>query len=811
MDEIRQALRRLRARPVATLASIVTLGCAIAASATAWSIVSGVMLRPVPARDAGRLVVLGYPQQFGPAAGSVYDGVIYPTLPAVRDSGIFQQVSGQWATPLKLTVDAGAGLARLEVGFIDRELPSLLGVPIRLGRAFTAGDDRQGAAPVALLSDRYWRDSLGGNSAVIGRTIRVGGKPVVVVGVLGHRFLGTHLANSFDVFLPLRQIAAFGSPYNNYFADPNHDSSPWAGLTVIGRLRPGQSRSEVLQRLRALPAIGARRDRLAFLSLETAALPVAARGSMKEFTTLLGATVGCLLLVGCSAVGILLLTRTEARRPELATCLALGASRARLAAGIVWEGIILSAAGTAVAIPTASWLMHALTAFQLPGGIDISRLNLSMDARAVFSAAGAAVVAMLLISGTAVGVGLTAKLADTLRSRGGTTPALKGMRRSLLVTAQVALAVVLTIGTGLFARSLIASQRLNSGIEADRVVTAYVSRDTGGRPSPDDPSFFARLEQRLSIDPAFASVAYTVSRGSMQGSLTIDGISRPLPSQVSFDAIDTNYLRTLGVRVIEGRGFMPAEADATNVAIISSSFARFIGTGRSALGHRVMLPWREMDKPAAVVTVVGVVPDIVLDVSALQPLAVYLPLPASAPDPARTITVRVASTSEAGKRAIAAAVKETDPAIVPLEMSTISESIAEQMAPQQFGIVIVGGLAILAVLLTAVTAYVLADALVGLRRREMGIRAALGATRSRIAGIVLYENARLVLSGVFCGFAVVWLASRAIRSLLFEVQPLDGATLAIAGSAVAIVAGLVSLRPALRAASVDIAQDLRHE
>jgi predicted permease len=818
MDEVRLAVRRVRLRRAATLASIATLACAIAASATAWSVVSAVLLRPVPVRDPGRLVVLGYPLKYGPAAGAVQDGVVYPMFQAIRDADVFQEVSAQWASALTLNVDGGAGASRASVGFIDRDWLSVLGVPVPLGRPFVDADDRRGATPVALITDRYWRGTLDADPHVIGRSIRIGDNPVTVVGVLPRGFLGTHLADAPDVFLPLQTIAVFGSPLTNYFADPAHPSSPTAGVSVVGRMRPGQTAAEVSRRLNTLPAIASHHDELALLPIETAALPPVSRSSLRRFTMLLGATVACLLLIGCSAVGTLLLTRTEARREEFATCIALGASRMRLAWGVALEGLLLSAAGATLAIPVAAWLMRGLSAFQLPGHIDISRLSLSLDWRTVASAGVAAMFATALVALIAAGAGFTGSFAQALRSRGGTTPVVRRGSRSLLVTVQVALALVLTVGAGLFARSLNASLRLNSGIDADTLVTAYVSLNTRGHASPENAAFFAAVEQRLTTDPAVASVACTASRGSMLGSLTIDGISRPLPSAVTFDEVGWRYFSTMGLAVSEGRGFATADAsEAANTVIVSESFAKFIGAGRSALGHRITLFWSEGDNPPAVVTVIGVVPDVVLDVNAAQPLAAYLPLPAAAPDPGRTIVVRAASSAgprfsaDAAKRAIAAALKTVNPTIVPLSMSTISERISRQMTSQQFGLVIVGGLALLAVLLTAVTASVLADSLVGLRRREMGIRAALGATASQLAGIVLYENARLVSAGVVCGFAVVWLASRSVRALLFQVQPLDPATLALAAYAIGLIAALVSLKPALRAARADVAQDLRQE
>jgi predicted permease len=812
MNELRFALRRLAARPAACTASIAALAMGIAAAAVAWSLISAAILHPLPVRDPDRLVVVGQRMDIGPMAGMTFDGILYPRFAVIRDADVFEEVTAQWDSPVTVVVEAGGQTTKVSAGFVAPGFFSVLGVQVPLGRQFAGADDVRGGALAAIVTDRFWRRTLDGDAAAVGRTIRIAGKPATIVGVLPHGFRGLHLGDEPDLYVPLQTIADIGSPYTNYLADPRHQSSPTAGLAVIGRLHPGESRDEALARIRSLSSFTAHEvKRLGLTPIDTAALPPAARGSLPQFTILLASTVGLLLLIGCAAVGTLLLVRTEARAEEFAMCLALGASRSRLARGVGLEGLLLAGAGAVLALPAAAWLMDGIRSFQLPGHIDVSRLDLAVDATVVLVCAVAAVVATLVVTLIASAFGFTANLGDALRSRSATRPA-RRWPRTVLVAGQTAFALVLVVGAGLFARSLAAALRLNPNVDAAHVLTTFVMLDVYGRPGARDRAFFDELRQRLARDPSIASVAFGVSRGSMLGRLTVDGATRQYPSSVTFDGVDEGYFRTLGLPLLEGRDFKAADQPgAPMVAIVSRSFARLIAPGRSALGHRLTMPWREADRPANVVEIVGVVPDVVDKVTATEPLAVYLPMTQLDPGGSRDITVRAAGDVEAARRAILSAVKSIDASVVPPPPMTIEEGIARQMNAQRFAVVVLGAFAALALLLTALGTYVLAESMTSSRLREMGIRSAMGATGGQLAGLVLSETGRLAGIGVVCGVGLAWVASGAIRALLFRVQPLDPTTLGAAAALIFGVAAVVTIRPALRAARVDVALLLRRE
>jgi len=812
MDELRFAVRRLKARPAASLVSAATLGFAIGAGAAAWSLISAALLHPLPVRDPDRLAVVGQKIEFGAGAGLLSGGVVYPNFQAIAQSGIFEAAAARWTPPLTLTAQHDGAPVRLSAGFVTPNFFSTLGVAVTRGREFAATDDRRGAAPVAILTNRYWQEAFADDPAVLGRTMRIGERTVTIIGILQPGFRGVSLADEPDLFLPLQVIADIGGPFTNYLADPNHQSSPTAGIAVIGRLRPGETRDHALARVRRLPELTASQaDRLGLMGIDTAALPLLARRSLPQFTVLLASTVGMLLLIGCTTVGTLLLMRTEARREEFAMCMALGASRWTLARGIGLEGLLLAGAGAVLAVPAASWLMSGLRVFQLPGRVNVSRLDLAVDGRVILVCAGAALASTLIVTLLAIVFGFTANVADALRSRSATRM-VRRWPRTLLVSAQIAVTVLLVTGAGLFVRSLIAALQVNSNLPASRLLTTYVTLDAFGRSSPRDTALFDALLARLNRDPALASVAYSVSRGSMLGKLTVDGVTRQYPSAVTFDGVDERYFQTLQIGLLDGRQFAAADkTGAPPVAIVSKSFADLIAPGTSALGHRITMMSHRPGYPPDVVEIVGVVPDVVDNVNALEPIAVYLPIAQLTTGASRTITVRAAGDVDAARRTLLIAVRDMDPSLLPRTPATIQETILRQMNAQQFGAVVLGGLAALAVVLTALGTYVLAESMTSSRLREMGIRASLGATRVQLAGLVLQESGQLATIGIVCGLCVAWLGSDAIRTLLFRVQPVDPITLGATAALIFVVATLVSVRPALRAARVDVAQLLRQD
>ena len=817
-DDLRFAVRRLAKQPGATLASIVTLACAIGAAVAASSLLSAVLLHPLPVTDPDRLVVVGARQVStrGPAStsGMLRNEHIYPVYPSVVSSRIFAQVAagGSWTS---LVTTAGTSSPR-PIFYVSYDFFDTIGVHVRAGREFAPDDDQPGAPPLTILPDRFWKQGLNANPDVLGQRILVAGKSVVIIGIAPLGFRGLNLAEAPDLYMPLHIVADIVGPGVNWFASTDTRTSPTAWIRVIGRMQPGMDAAGTTARLASLsPGPGIDGRVFGVTGVNTAALAEGARPDMKQFARLLATTVGLLLVSGCLTIGMLLLLRTEARRDEFAMCLALGATRARLAMGIVLEGALLSGAGAALALPVSWWLLAGIRAFQLPGGIDIGLLEIPIDARLLGVGVAAAMAATLVIALVAGVFGFSANVAGALRARAGATPRISRRRtRAALIVVEVAVALVLLVGAGLFIRSLTAALSLNPGYETSRIATAGVSLAPYGYTADRARTFFDDLRERLSHTPAIRAAAMMRSSGGMGGggNLVIDDEARPVPSFVAFNQIDERYFSTIGLSIVAGRDFTSEDRPGTpRVAIVSRSLGRFLAQGANPIGHRIKDYSNRPGQPPDQIEVVGVVPDIITNVASLEPLVLYMPI-AQLPDaPYRTVVVRAAGDTSVTVRDAVAAIKSMEPAMALPEFTTIDQRLAKQMSSQQFGATVLGALGAIAALLTLFGIYVLAESMSAFRRREMGVRAALGATRPQLSALVLMETTKLIVAGLGIGLLLAWLGTSLIRSFLFGIQPLDPTTLLVVAMAMLTLSLAVSLRPALRAGRVDLARVLREE
>lgn len=814
LDEIRLAVRRLRKRPAASLASIVTLACGIGASAATYSLISSVLLRPLPVAEPDRLVEVGsiYMTRGGTVA-RIATGQGYPVFVGLRDSGAFAQVAAG-GQETRLVIEGGQAQQR-NIYFASWNFFDVLGARMALGPGFAATHDRRDVPLATVVSHRYWQRVLNADAAVIGRTITIANVPATIVGVASERFRGLNLATAPDLYLPLETIRAVSNPNLNYFGEPVQGgmSSPFFWLTVVGRLSPGATPAGTLAHVNALPAAVKGEARLVLTPLNTAAIPEGARVGMAQFARLLSATVVLLLLIAGLTVGMLLLIRTEARQNEFGMCLALGASRGRLAAGVAIEGALLALAGAAAAGPVAWSLFRGLGAFQLPGRVDIELLDLRLDMPVFLAATGGAVAVTVLIGIVAAVFGFTASVADVLRARPGS--ALHPSRRrtrSILVAAQVAITLVLLAGAGLFTRSLIAALQLNPGFDPGRVVTGSIELTAYGYTTPRATAFFEDVLDRLGHNPATTAVALMRMRFSMGGQMTIDGQRRRPPSTVTGIAVDARYFRTMGMRILAGRDFSPVDTPGSPlVIVVSESFGRWIANGGDPVGHAVTEVTGRAGQPFPVAEVIGVVSDVVTNVAALEPLAIYYSIAQQPLSRNGTLVMRAASDADVAAREARNAIRAVDPGVTPPLMTTLQEQIGRQMRPQRFGALVLGVLGGIAALLTILGAYMLAESMADMRRREMGIRAALGATRSTLGRLLLLQTARLVGVGLLIGLGMAWLGASTIRAFLFQVQPFDPTTLVGVSATILGLALVVSLGPALAATRQDLARVLREE
>ncbi len=704
MDELRLAFRRLAKRPAAVIASVVVLAGSMGAAASAWSLLSTVLLHPLPIPDADHLVVVGVTTT-GPKGPLMNTGFTYPMLPAVRDSGAFATVTFGGTVPAQVTT-AGDTRSR-SIFFVTSNFFETIGLPVRLGRDFAGADDQRGVAPVAILSDRLWRTSLAADPDIVGKTIGVDRHPVRVIGVAARGFAGMSVTSPADVFLPLHTIGDAIGTQSNPFAESTIRNSPTAWVSAFGRLGATDRAEVVAAKLAAvLPNMSGRPVTLVPVQLN--ALAETARAPMQQFGRLLASTIGLLLLVGALTVGMLLLLRTEARQDEFAMCLALGASRGRLIAGIAVEGALLATAGATLALPFAEACFGALESLRLPGGVSVATLSLSLDWRVLVAVLAIATIATLVITMVSGVFGFRATVANVLRTRAGSTPRVTRRRtRAVLVACQVAATLVLVTGAGLFARSLAAALRLNPGFDASRLVTADVQlwqyRFTPDLVKP----FFANLRDRLEANPAIRS-ASIISAGlgmTTSGFLVVDGIERHFPSFVAETGVDDRYFRTVGLPILRGRDFTAQDDErAPLVTIVSESFGRMLANGGHPVGMHIRSFHGRAGQPLPMIEVIGVVPDVVTDVNRSQPLAMYMSLPQTVLFSSRTLLIRPATSVSEAERETLAMLKAADPSLDPAPIATplmtLDEKILSTMTPQRFGVVVLGALGSIALVLT---------------------------------------------------------------------------------------------------------------
>ena len=660
--------------------------------------------------------------------------------------------------------------------------------------------------------DRYWRQEFAGNPAVVGMSIAVAGKPVTIVGVAARRFRGLDLSAAPDLYLPLHTIADVVSTSTNYFAAASHASAPTAGLRIIGRLRADDRPALVAGRLSAtLGSASPNASRLELTSINAAAVPAAARSGMVRFAQLLSATMALLMLVGCGTVGLLLLLRTETRVSEFATCLALGAPAWQLVGSIALEGVWLTIAGTSLAIPVSWWMLLGLRSFQLPGNVNIALLHLAIDGRVAFAFVGSAVVSVVVIAAVTGVFSVPPRLARSALSPAGSSGRVTRPRvHALLVVGQVAVSLVLLAGSTLLVRSLQAALSLNPGVGMNRILVGSVSLVPSAYPAARATQFFDELRERLRINPAIEAVAYGVEQGGMgpMGKLTVEGEPRGFPTLVEFRAVDATYFRTVGISTLAGRDFSARDSAAgPRVALVSESFARQLAGGSAAIGRRLTMPSRA--KTPVIVTIVGVVSDLVTDVSVLEPLVLYLPATQREVGGSRLIAIRARDGAATARRELLATIKQLDSDIVPGPFRTLSEGIERQMGPQRLGAAVLGALGGVAFLLTILGTYVLSESVFSRRMHELAIKSALGASGWQLAAQLLTDTSRLVGAGLLTGLVIVWLGSSTITAFLFQIEPMDLATITSLAATIYSVTLAVTLRPALRAARLDVARILR--
>ncbi len=808
----RYGARLLRRSPVFACAAVVSLALGIGANTAIFSLMDLVMLRMMPVREPEGLVQF---QKHHPTYGR--GAISYP---------LFQQFQRELQSFEGLL--AHASLGRREISFggqveeADLELVSgsyhsVLGIRAWAGRTFAAEvDGAPGGSPVAVISHGYWKRRFGADPLAVGRTFQLNRTVFTIIGVTPPEFFGVFVGRAPEITLPLSMdgVARGGQ---SWLVKPDFN---W--LSVMGRLGTGRSLAQARAEVKAMfsriaAAQAARNDKAlhkqAALGQRMELEPAGngfdqLRHRFSEPLAILMGVVALVLLIACANLANLLLAKSAARQREIAVRLALGAGRGRILRQLLTEGLLLSVAGGACGLLLAAWLGNGLVTMMSNGGPRMA-LEVRPDARVLAFAAGISLLACLLFS--------LAPAIQATRSR--LQPALAETRSGrwrlgkALIVAQVAISLLLLIGAGLFGRSLLNMYSVDAGFERRGVLLFSVSTAKAGYQGSRLRDIQARILAELETLPGVTSASLTLlpplSGGGWDSNVYVEGYTHAPDEDdmVHLNAAGPRFFRTLGTPVLLGREFGERDtAAAPKVAVVNQTFARYYFNGRSPIGKWISLEGPGRDP----IRIVGVVKNVKYrDLRQDVPRTIYFAaLQSSAGPDWHSFVVRAARPAEM-PGAIQAALQRIDRALRITDPRTLEEHVARTILLERMLATLAGFFGALALLVACVGIYGVMAFQVARRRKELGIRLALGAGSPRVVGMILTQTARLAGVGCAIGAAGALLLTRVAEKTLFGIQPADPATFALAAGTLTAAAIAAAYLPGRSVARQNPVETLR--
>jgi putative ABC transport system permease protein len=807
------AVRGLRRSPGFAFLAILTLALGIGANTAIFSVVHGAVLKPLPYPDPDRLVYIT--SQF-PRLGFEQFWISTPEFVEFRDNNkAFSSVGAYSAGAVNLGLDRPI---RPVSAVITDDLFHALGIRPLRGRGFTRADMAPGAPDVAILSYELWQSAFGGHETALGQVVPVDGVRTQIVGVMPP---GMDVHDSkIEVWLPLTIDPA---------RLPNQRGSHF--LYLVGRLKPGVSlegaRADLERMLVRWPSNGGpphvpntTTHRIRFDPLKEDMV-----GGVRTAAWVLQAAVGFVLLIACANLASLILARAEARNRELAVRAALGAGRGRLLRQFMLEGLVLALAGASAGILLAQVGLDALLQVNpgIPGTADIS-----VDPVVLLFTLGVAVVTGIVFGLVPLFRMSDHDLHEMLKESAARTTASRGRARtrSVLVVAEVALAVVLVVGAGLMLRTFGNLLDVDAGFDRSQMVTFRVVLPGSTYKPGDRPAFFDRLIARLRESPGVRSASAMSGLPPLRDVNANDtdfeditptemGDSRgPIENVDYWQSVTVDYTRTMGIPAVEGRSFERTDIEGAPVVMVNETLARTFFPGRSAVGRRLKpgfgdkLPW---------FTIVGVLKDVKqkgVDAKTgteLYLLAEQLPRTVQYGIAEMNVVVRTSLPLPTLASTVQGIVQSMDRSLPVVGLRTMDEVFTETVSRPRFLALLLVIFAGIALTLAAVGSYGVLSWLVTERRSEIGVRMAVGADRGSVLRMILRQGLTLTGIGIVIGLLAALALTRLLASLLFGVHPTDPATL-LSGVVFMSVVGLAAcLVPALRATRVDPIVVLRAE
>jgi putative ABC transport system permease protein len=832
LQDLRYAGRMFVQNRAFTLVAILSLALGIGANTALFQVLDAVRLRSLPIPNPQKLLEVQISSMEG-ARGNFntwHASVTNPIWEAIRDRQ--QAFSGVFAWGSEGFNLATGGPVRMIPGmWVSGSAFDVLGVRASIGRLLTQADDQRGCAtPGAVISHAFWQREFGGSASAIGRTLRLNGHAVEIVGVTEPRFFGLEVGRSFDVAVPICAEPVIDGGGNGR---GRLDSGTQWWLAVMGRVKPGSTRHDATAHLRAIsgplfrttlppnyPSVSVDK----YLAFQLEAVPADSgisrlRENYEGPLWLLLGTAALVLLIACANLANLLLARASAREREIGVRLSLGAGRARIIRQLLTESLLLATLGAVLGIALAGVLSRSLVVFLNQEGDSIV-LDLALDWRVLGFTVALAVLTCLLFGLAPALRGTRLDAASIMKgsTRGFTAGRERATARRALVVAQVALSLVLLIGALLFVRSLRNLQLVDPGFRSSGVVVASLDLRRLLLPPAARTQYKTELLQRLRSVPGIqvaAGVDVVPVSGSSWSNVVwlADDVERRRQVDAALNSITSRYFQTLGIPLLAGRDFdeLRDTASSLDVAIVNEAFARATLAGRNPVGATLVVE-RTPNSPEQSFRIVGLVKDAkYADLREEIGPQVFL---AASQDRRSGNGLRVVARSGLDPSTVTASLAREVASVSPdisLTFALLPAQIERTLVRERLMATLSGFFGALAAILATVGLYGVVAYAVARRTNEIGVRMALGASRHDVAGLILREAAVLLVFGVEAGLALALTLTRLTRTLLFGLQPHDPATLATAVAALAVITFCASYVPTRRAMNIEPTVALRTE
>lgn len=822
-------LRALGRSPLFTAVCVLSLALGIGANSAIFSLIDQVLLRTLPVEDPASLVMV---TTRGPHVGSnAGTGVLsYPMYQDYRDKNqVFDGVLCTRSTTASMSHDGPAEIVEAEL--VSGNYFQVLGLRAAVGRVFTRGDEtNSGANPVVVLNHGYWQSRFRGDPGMVGKTIRVSGFPMTVVGVLSPGYEGTSLGFRPKIFVPVTMrneaMPAWADRLDNR-------RSRW--VQVFARLKPGVEIRQAEASIRTLhrqiineevkEAFFSRVTpyfRQQFLASYAAVLPAGSgfstmRQHMETPLKVLMWLVSIVLLISCANVSNLLVARAAGRRKEVAVRQALGAGRRRIARQLFVESVLLALAGGSLGLAVSYWSTRAMLLLAPTDQVRES-FSAAPDFRTLAFTLGISMGAAVLFGLFPAWQASKADLATTLKEQAGSVAGGHGATtRKILVTAQVTLSLVLLVGSGLFVRSLQNLRNVNPGFRATNLVRFTIDPRLTGYDDERTRAFYQQVRQRLeSLPGAQAAALATVGvmdNNSWDATITVEGYQAGDGENMnpSFNSVSPGYFKTLGIAIREGRDFDQRDhLKAEKAVIVNETFARRYFPGRSPVGYHIGMgrgPHVKLDR-----VIVGVMADArYRNLRDEVPRQVVVCQEQSERQSGMIAYVRTSLPSKQMFQAIRGAASHLDARVPVYDMVTMEDQLDRSLSLERLVAFLSSAYGLLASLLAVIGLYGVTAYGVARRSREIGIRMALGAESGAVLGLVLREVLTLAATGIAIALPATWWLTRYVQSQLYGIEPRDPATIALAALVLLAVAAAAGTVPALRASRLDPLKVLRYE